>query len=315
MPTGLLIDLNDGRPMVITAGMRAAIYVADVSSAAGRFTIPGGISAGDQFIWMIDEPVNMYFSGAILHVNFVRSVQVSGNQIWCVRGSSNVQQNNTEVVMAGQIWKISGASQSSNTGLLIADSTDFTIIPTGATVGSCIYYDTITFTGTWTIPSNGVVFAYWDNAGVVLERYGNKLYCKKYNDSAVGDPGDGTVTIRVAVFANVRPQPGPGLNFFNAAGECTFSTASKPLIIQSLYSPSESFQAVNGMIMISTNGWYSNSGNGKGYYMTRRKGLRMSGGNVMVARGSYWGQNYTDYAFNNQNGVLSQLIPVIPNFY
>jgi len=154
MPSGLLIDLNDGgKPMEITAGLRCPTYGGAISGGIGKVntaTVEGYVS-GSNVIFIPTQTV--ISDEGIFKLD---SVSISGanvTQNWS--GNSNPGLPKPQrVAFSGTLWQILPISQSSNVGLLVANSTDFTAITTTARLGYCIYKARVTVgTSGWVTPA------------------------------------------------------------------------------------------------------------------------------------------------------------------
>ena len=319
MPRGLLIDLNDGRPMAITAGLRAPIFSTMVENEGlgeeYSYIDTPGWSYGYESVYIPVETVYAGEYGSDLYpsIYYLQDVKQEDGRLRLRSGSTSarpLRQNKWK----GQVWFISPAGQSGNSGLLIEDSTDFTAIPTNANLGSCVWYGDVNINGAWNIPVDGMVFAFWDNQSAVLSRMGNTIYCTL--DQNIYEETSGNIWVRIAIFANVAPYPGTGLNYFNAAGQCTFSTTRKPFVIQSFFYPSTNWQGIGGMVPLGTCGWAVRPAtNSTSWNIVRMKGLMMSGGNVKSGFGRIV-RRVSRQNFDVQSeGVSGVKLPVIPNFY
>lgn len=320
MPSGLLIDLNDGGPrMEITAGMRCPSYllsVADAWNVSQSITIPR--TAGSDVFVAPKNTVDMEYYGPNLipTIMMLDSCTVSGNtlaqNIWWSDSISHVQRT-----FAATVWEILPISTGS-AGLLISNSTDFTAITNNTKAGFCVWRGDITFTGSWTTPttsiprSNYVVFAKWSAAGVTIEFDGNVITAYQERD---GDNVAATVTMRVAIFASgIGPTPGTGLNIINAQGQCVFSTTSRPFVyLGNKYTPSWNNTDIgDSMIMLGRYGFQSIRADG--WSRLKWAGLVRSGNVVRCARGrqvAVWDQNYS--VVNRRLTGID--IPCIPAIY
>lgn len=317
MPNGLLIDLNDGSPrMEITAGLRAPFYSRTTSQGYNGKTVSvDGYSAGDVAIFIPTESVRIFDFGTALFPYTQRLVSVTQNANTITFSTTGDREGASDTYQwPGQVWRISPASQTGNSGLLISDSTDFTAITTNVGMGSCVWLGTVTISDSWTPPVNGLVFASWDSSSAVLENIGGVIVCS--TDSGTYEDQPATVTARVAIFSNSPPVPGTGLSFFNPAGQCTFSTTRKPFVIKGFFVPSLSWQAINGMVPIGRYGWdTAAASNSTSWNQGRGRGLMMSGGNVKGGRGRIITRNDRKNWNFDSSGMSSILLPIIPPFY
>lgn len=229
MPTGLHIEFADGGPdMNILAGMRGLKYVGNFGSGGSAAKTFPDMVEGYQTYFMpyaafrwIGNWVNgqlMLFSG----------YTVNGKTITQHYGGNNTSGGS----FPGTVWQIDGSAPKS--GLLISDSSDFTSIGNGSALGFCVYRGEVRINGSWTppIPAGAVgvtVFAKFDSPGATLLYTGGAI-------TSWGNNGDDTirpvVTAKIVIFASgIAPIPQQGgLNMWNAAGECTFSSANRPFI-------------------------------------------------------------------------------------
>ncbi|MCC8233287.1 DUF6453 family protein, partial [Enterobacter mori] len=101
-------------------------------------------------------------------------------------------------------------------------------------------------TGGWAVPtiagydkSKYIVFGRC-NSGNTIDFDGNTV--RFFSPPTTNDDAPATGTIDIAIFASgVAPQAGIGLNIFNDAGACTFSTTKRPFVyLNQLWSPSKS---------------------------------------------------------------------------
>lgn len=321
MASGLLIDLNDGHPMAITAGLRAPVYSTGVTGGfygdgdeVSYISTPGW-SSGYESVYIPVETVAAYEVGTDLYptVAYLTSVSQESGRLRLTSGSTSGRPRRQNL-WSGQVWFITPASQSGNSGLLIQNSTDFTAITTNANLGSCMWVGTVNINGAWNIPVDGLVFASWNNSSAVLSRIGNTIYCT--TDQNIYEETSASISVRVAIFSNTAPAAGTGLNFFNAAGQCTFSTTRKPFVIQSFFNPTTSWQGISGMVPLGTYGWAVRPAtNSTSWNIVRTKGLMMSGGNVKSGFGRVVRRVSRQYFDIQSEGVTGVKLPAIPNFY
>ncbi|HFZ0819802.1 TPA: DUF6453 family protein [Enterobacter cloacae] len=322
MPSGLLIDLNDGgKPMEITAGLRCPSYGGAITGGVGKSTTAtvSGYVAGSTVLFIPSETVISDYG-----IFMLQSVSISGatvTQKWSGASSPGLP-NPAQVAFSGTIWQILPVSQSSNIGLLIASSTDFTSITTASNVGMCIYKARVTVGKSgWNTPaiagfdrSKYLVCCKW-NSPYTLDYNGSRLIFLNDGSNTTDQPMTGTVD--VVIFAGgVAPVPAnPGLNIYNAAGQCTFSTAKRPFVFTgNNLTPSTTAQTVpgGGYVPVGRFGLripsYS-SGQRINHY---HYGLVMQNGSLRVGRGAYVG--WADRQLANQ-GVTPISLPVIPDMY
>ncbi|WWS21290.1 membrane protein [Klebsiella phage vB_KpS_KW1.1] len=318
MASGLLIDLNDGNPaMQITAGMRCPSFCNLVNNAWDQKVVNiDGYVPGSQVIVIPRDPVSIQNRGTNLvpTIGMQSGYSQNGSQLtFYTWWSDNWRRDRLYDLTICQIFPTSGGR-----GLLISDSTDFTTIPDATRAGFCVWAGTVTFTGQWRTPDTGydrnkyMVFGRWSADGVTVEYDGNNIYARNETN---GQENDATVTMRVAIFASgVAPQPGTGLNFFNAAGQCTFSTVRRPFIFRNrFYNPSWDYQDIGGgMILLGRYGFRSRVSGGR--CRAKFAGLMMSGNSVRCASGitkSNWTSRYSVV----QERLVGMSVPIIENMY
>ncbi|EOC1568771.1 hypothetical protein ACI1AR_004224 [Cronobacter dublinensis] len=318
MPGGLYIDLNDGGPaMAITAGLRCPSYCGYSSGSGNQYSVPGYIP-GATVVFAPYVTAGIYFGGStslIPDMDVLTGVSQNAN-VLTFTAWSNYKMSGK--IYPGTVWQILPASQSGNRGLYIADSTDFTVITDGATVGQCIYRGRITFTGAWAPPSTGytrqsyAVFARWDAGGVVVEYDGNVIRAVAERN---GDNIDATVTMDVVIFATgIAPVPGPGLNFFNSNGQCTFSTTKRPFLYSNtFYTPSGVATDIGDRyIMLGRYGAQTDVAGG--WCNAKYQGLVRSGNTVRVGRG-YIAARWTDKYSMDVNRTTGMNVLLLDNMY
>lgn len=322
MPAGLLIDLNDGgKPMEITAGLRCPTYGGAISGGVGKVnsaTVTGYV-AGSNVIFIPTQTV-------ISDEGFFKldSVSVSGATVmqnWS--GSSNPGLPSPQrVAFSGTLWQILPVSQNSNVGLLIQNSTDFTAITTASSVGVCIYKARVSVgTSGWVTPaiagfdrSKYLVCCKWDSP-YTLDYDGNRLLFLNDGSNITDQPMSGTVDVVIFAGGVVPVAANPGFNIYNAAGQCTFSTARRPFVYLGInFVPSATAQVVPGAGYVPVGRFglripgYSSGERIYHYHY----GLVMQGGNLRVGRGFYVG--WSDRQLANA-GVTPVSLPVIPDMY
>ncbi|EOC1326637.1 DUF6453 family protein [Cronobacter turicensis] len=301
MPSGLYIDLNDGGPaMTITAGLRCPSYCGYASGSGNQYAIPGYVT-GASAVFAPHVTAGIYLGGStslIPDMDVLTGVSQSGN-VLTFSAWSNYKMSNGKIY-PGTVWQILPASQSGNRGLYISDSTDFTLITDGAAVGQCVYRGRVTFNGSWSPPATGytrqsyAVFARWSASGVVVEYDGNVVRAVAERNGA---NVSATVTMDVVIFATgTAPVPGPGLNFFNSRGQCTFSTTKRPFLYSnSFYRPSGTATDIgNRFIMLGRYGAQTDISGGWCY--AKYQGLVRAGNAVRVGRGyvaAVWTSDYS----------------------
>lgn len=322
MPSGLYIDYNDGRPALeITAGLRAPAISGTMDGGGeyyGTPPTPATISltrvANSTLSLLPTNPVTIRLSstGLIPDIWVLKRMNVNGNTATLI-GSDGFSESDRyrygcKVV---EVWP---SSQQSGQGLLIADSTDFTVIQTTdrARYMSIAWAGTVTFTGNYTLPVQGIPFGRWSNPNVTVGFDGTKLTCRQISESY--NDVNGTVTMYLVIFNTAPPVPSAGLNYFNASGQCTFSTNKKPFLFSKYVRPTNSFQDIgNSLIQICrTGGAVHHAAN---FFVVRYTAIVMSGNLVrydLNAKSYEWTDEYPPAAFSYpcQLDILA-----IPNVY
>ncbi|MCL5501269.1 DUF6453 family protein [Escherichia coli] len=314
MPNGLYINYNDGRPpMEITAGMKCPSLCQDFGGYDDRreTIIPEILQGGTPFF--TTDYTASYFPptgvGIIGAISYLNKVSFDGTLM-----RQEVKSNGTVLnsMVSGQVWQIFPASTpQGNRGLLIADSTDFTAITDTSKIATCVFSGWVHINGEYTLPADGLVFAKWNHAEATLTKKSGKILAyRNYKDS-----GDFSIELDVyiAIFSVSSPVPGTGLNIFNAAGQCTFSTTRKPLILGGFRVFNSDWQDVgNNMVLLGTNGYESSSHGG--WCRLRKRGLMMSGNSIKTGNSktrSIWTSQYAIISSANSN----MSIPLIPYIY
>lgn len=320
MPNGLYINLNDGGPaMEITAGLRCPAFANQLPAQWGNQYTINGYVPGSQIVVFPKDCVYRVFRGTNLvpTIGMFSSYSTTGSQItmntWW---SDNWGEART---FASSVWQIYPSTISGTSGLYIQDSSNFLGITDTSSIGYCIFRGTITVNGTWTMPTfDGVdraryiCFAKWSADGITVEFDGNNITaCVDKN----GDDQAATVSMQIAVFAAAPPSPAQyGLNFFNAAGQCTFSTAKRPFVYNGFnYNPSWDYQDIgNRFVMLGRYGYDSTVSGSQDYL--KWSGLMMSGNSVRCSKGrtnATWTANYSVTG----RRLTSLNIPCIENMY
>ena len=316
MPAGLHIEYADGGPdMNILAGMRGLKYVGSLYNG-GAFSVnmpdlnpsfPTYMTPYDAFRF-VGHPVNG-------QIEYITGFSVNGTTF-----SQNVGGNTGGGAFAASVWQIDQSNPKS--GLLIADTSDFTSIGNGKALGFCVFSGTVTINGAWTppVPAGGVgvtVFVKFNNAGVTLHYNGVQVTCWANTPQ---DAYQTSVVAKVVVFvAGIEPTPQQGgLNMWNSKGECTFSSGNRPFIT---YGKTVSI-GVGGSS--TGGGMVQLCGTGGGRYARDQgntqwtKGLGVTMGVDSVAVGwayqitkdtDWYGENKVDYY------VPGISVPVIPDIY
>ena len=152
------------------------------------------------------------------------------------------------------------------------------------------------------------------NSPYTLDYDGNRLLFLNDGSNTEDQPMSGTVD--VVIFAGgVSPvAANPGFNIYNAAGQCTFSTARRPFVYLGVnFVPSTTAQTVpgGGYVPVGRFGLRVPSfGGGRIYHY--HYGLVMQNGTLRAGRGLYVG--WADRQLANA-GVTPISLPVIPDMY
>lgn len=315
MGRGLYINLNDGRrPLEITARLRCPSRAAAFAGGAG-FTsaVIGGLVPGSIPFFIptqaaaYSEPVGTAIIGSI---HWLRGCSFSGNVM--IHDSRNGDSAENRM-FAGDVWQfLPPSNPSGNRGLLIQDSTDFSIISDTSTIASLVWNGELTINGEAYLPADGIVFAKWNHGSASLMRYNGKLYAYE-SKTGYGDI-PASITATLCIFAVTPPVPGRGLNIFNSAGQCTFSTTRKPLIFSGgVFAPTSNWQDIgDNMVPLGTYGYSSTTGGG--WDSVRIRGLMMTGNLVKT------GNSYTRWVFTDRYSIVGEgncsiALPTIPNIY
>lgn len=320
MPSGLLIDLNDGgKPMEITAGLRCPSFGAIFNAGyqKPKYVDISEYITGAQVLFI--PYATSYMDSGLLHK--LNSVTISGSRVTqnSTMKALDISERESTYTFPGSVWQIFPAGQRNGVGLLISDSTDFTSITNATQSGQCIWKGTVNVpTGGWAVPtiagydkSKYIVFGRCDS-GNTVDFDGNTV--RFFNPPSTNDDSPGTGTIDIVIFASgVTPQPGTGLNIFNAAGTCTFSTTKRPFVyLNKLWSPSTSAVSVDGgYVPLGRFGLMVHMVNN--IYIYRLFGIKMQNGNVSVQGGKYLGRE--QYAIFGNNTVTPLTLPVLPDMY
>lgn len=314
MGNGLYINYNDGRPaMEITANLRCPGLARNFVGVAGRRqeTIGEIIPGAEPFFIpsMAAQYQQPSGTAVIGNIYWLRSVSFSGQTMIQDRRNGDISENS---MAGGAVWQFYPIGvMGSNRGLLIQNSTDFSVITDTGKIATCVWSGWLAVNGDTNLPVDGLVFAKWDSPNVSLVKEGAKL--KAYVESTGYDNVAGSVNVYLAIFAVSPPTPGIGLNIFNAAGTCTFSTTRKPLVVGGFRQFNSSWQDIgNNMVPLGSNGYQS--ANAGGFCNMRLKGLMMSGNSVRTGNNAVswrWTDRYS--ITGNENCSLNT--PIIPFIY
>lgn len=315
MPRGLLIDMNDGSPvMEITAGLRCPSLSADTEGVGGTNILSVRKTPGSKMIMLPRKvAIGFYHDLTSLIPTILMLDGFTDNNDGTVTYNwwSSDRRYPGEVNSA-IFAEILPPSQGGNRGLLISDSTDFTAISSDTQFIGCIWSGYFTVNGTTTLPAYGIPFGCWDAPGISIALLGNKLMAYRVGDFYGDSPA--SVTIRLAIFARKEPVPGKGLNFVNKEGKVTFSTTSKPFIFSNeFWIPSSGNKNISGkMVLICSTGFRSS--NAGGWCNMKTKGIVMAGGVVSSA------SNKTEFSWTDQYSIIQDRnanlqLPLIPAMY
>lgn len=320
MPTGLLIDLNDGgKAMEITAGLRCPSFGAAFTPGyqLAKYVDVSGYVTGSRVLFI--PYATCYLDSGLLHK--LNSITISGGRVTqnSTMKAVDISERESTYTFGGSVWQIFPVSQGTGVGLLISDSTDFTAITNATQSGQCIWKGTVSVpTGGWAVPtiagydkSKYIVFGRC-NSGNTVDFDGNTV--RFFSPPSTNDDQPTTGTIDIVIFASgVAPTPGTGFNIFNAAGACTFSTTKRPFVyLNGLWTPSTSaFSIGNGYVPLGRFGFMVHTVGGN--YIFRMYGIKMQNGSVSVQGGKYLGRE--QYAIFGNNNVTPLTLPVLPDMY
>lgn len=321
MPEGILIDYNDGRPvMEITAGLRAPSYCTYFNQRCQsdqRLVINTTLNSGSQVIFVPTIPVEVIEvidNQFIVPTPFyVTSVTRNGNTGVILTGSNPYSYINLKPQWAGYIMEILPAS-TYNTGIYVSDSTDFTAISNRASLMTCQYVGRVTVNGSLRLPVSGIPFAKWSSNGVSVAFDGTNIIVRNSSYSGTDDV-EGSVTMDLVIFNNTPPVGGDGITMTNARGEVTFSTVKKPFLYGGSINLSASAQSIGDKyIQLGRHGMVNKYVSG--YDNVRYNGIQMYNGNVYVARNSVIGNYYVNGPRPPEKNII---IPtpslILPNMY
>ncbi|EMI3953047.1 MULTISPECIES: DUF6453 family protein [Enterobacter cloacae complex] len=320
MPTGLLIDLNDGgKRMEITAGLRCPSFGANFDSGyqKAKYADVSGYVSGAQVLFI--PHATAYLDSGLLHK--MNSVTISGGRVTqnSTMKDVSISERESTYTFPGSLWQIFPSGQRSGVGLLISNSTDFTSITNATQSGQCIWKGTVNVpTGGWAVPtiagydkSKYIVFGRC-NSGNTVDFDGNTV--RFFSPPSTNDDAPTTGTIDIVIFASgVAPQPGAGLNIFNAAGVCTFSTTRRPFVyLNQLWTPSKNAVSIgSGYVPLGRFGLMAHEVNGM--YVYRMFGIKIQNGSASVQGGKYLGRER--YAIFGNDTVTPLNLPVLPDMY
>ncbi|HCQ7639143.1 hypothetical protein ASV02_23795 [Enterobacter hormaechei subsp. xiangfangensis] len=320
MPRGLLIDLNDGgKRMEITAGLRCPSFGAyfDSGYQKAKYADIAGYVSGAQVLFI--PHATAYLDSGLLHK--MNSATISGGRVTqnSTMKDVSISERESTYTFPGSIWQIFPPGQRKGEGLLIDDSTDFLAITNATQSGQCIWKGTVNVpTGGWAVPtiagydkSKYIVFGRC-NSGNTVDFDGNTV--RFFSPPSTNDDAPTTGTIDIVIFASgVTPQPGTGLNIFNAAGACTFSTTKRPFVyLNQLWTPSKNAVSIgSGYVPLGRFGLMAHEVNGM--YVYRMFGIKIQNGSASVQGGKYLGRER--YAIFGNDTVTPLNLPVLPDMY
>ncbi|HGH3373795.1 TPA: DUF6453 family protein [Kluyvera cryocrescens] len=318
MPVGLHIEFADGGPdMNITAGMRGLKYVGSFGDGWGASqTFPEIVPGSAVYLtpYSTYRTIGNWTNGQIQLLN---GYSVNGQIVTQQYGGNNWGGGSFHA----SVWQVDKSSPKS--GLLIADSSDFTSISNNLALGFCVFRGVVTINGYWYPPippgATGVtVFAKFDNPGATLFYAGGAISSWGNNGTDTYQPA---VTAKIVVFASgIEPVPQQGgLNMWNAAGKCTFSSGNRPFITYGrtvgLYATG--WSATGGdMVQLCCTGTGVHGQDRGNTEWTKAMGVSMSSGAVSAGWGPEIRKN-TDYYPDDQTTfyVPGFSVLAIPDIY
>lgn len=321
MGAGILIDYNDGRPvMEITAGLRAPSYCTSFNQRAQSnktLTINTPLTEGSQVVVALTRPVEVIevFDQTLVIPDpfYVTSVTRNGNSGITLRGEDAYGAYSGLPQWAGVIMEVLPVG-SRNAGLLVANSTDFTAISNVSRLMTCRYAQRVRVNGSMPLPVGGIPFARWDDGNVSVGFDGGSIIVRNASYGGIDDVA-ASVDMDLVIFNNTPPSPGTGITMTNNQGQVTFSTVNKPFVLNSVINISTGGQNIgNSLVQLSYTGALIE--NNSGYNHVRMNGIRMAGNVVSAARNRVIG-NYSRQQFQmpNRNVTVPTPLLVIPNMY
>lgn len=321
MGAGILIDYNDGRPiMEITAGLRAPSYCTTFDQRCQSdktLTINTPLTPGSALVVALTRPVEVLevFDQTLVLPDpfYVTSVQRNGDSGIILRGADAHNAYSGLPQWAGVIMEVLPVG-SRNAGLLVANSTDFTAISNVSRLMTCRYAQRVHVNGSMPLPVGGIPFARWDNGNVSVGFDGSSIIVRNSSYGGIDDVG-AEVDLDLVIFNNTPPSPGTGITMTNNQGQVTFSTVNKPFVLNSVINIGTGGQNIgNSLVQLSYTGALIE--NNSGYNHVRMNGIRMAGNVVSAARNRVIG-NYSRQQFQmpNRNIAVPTPLLVIPNMY
>lgn len=321
MGAGILIDYNDGRPvMEITAGLRAPSYCTTFDQRCQSdktLTINTPLTPGSDLVVALTRPVEVLevFDQTLVLPDpfYVTSVQRNGDSGIILRGADAYNAYSGLPQWAGIIMEVLPVG-SRNAGLLVANSTDFTAISNVSRLMTCRFAQRVRVNGSMPLPVGGVPFARWDDGNVSVGFDGGSIIVRNASYGGIDDVG-AAVDMDLVIFNNTPPSPGTGITMTNNQGQVTFSTVNKPFVYdRTIYIGGGDQYIGNSLIQLSyTGALIENNG---GYNHVRMNGIRMAGNNVRIAKNRVIG-NYSRQQFQmpGKNIAVPTPLLVIPNIY
>ena len=314
MPEGILIDYNDGRPvMAITAGLRAPSFCTSFSgfsSQESQYPVNTSLVTGSQVIVIPTNPISIY-DFSYYDVAMMGNVARNGNS-GVIISVETLGGGSFYPDWSGYVMEILPA-QTYNEGLFVSNSTNFTAISNAAKLMTCAYTGRITVNGSTPLPVSGIPFGKWSNPNVSVGFDGANIIVRDISYSGRDDVA-GSATIDLVIFNQTAPVGGDGITMTNAAGQVTFSTRKRPFVYDRQLQITDSFQNINnGFCQITYTGAQVRM-NG-GYGNLRTKGVVMSNGNVRSAYNKVVGNYYSNGWDMTRNRNITMPILILPNMY
>lgn len=321
MGAGILIDYNDGRPvMEITAGLKAPSFCTTFSgngTGKNQFRVDTPLTTGSTVVlvpyqtveirMVIDNQVTIFTP--VMMDSFTRN----GDSGITITGQNPGDYNLIPQQWSGAVMEVLPAG-SYNAGLLVSDSTDFTAISNNAKLMTCVWSGSFTVSGNTPLPVAGVPFGKWDNPNVSIGFDGTNLTCRDTSYTGNNDL-EGSATINLVIFANVPPTAGPGITMTNSAGQVTFSTNSRPFILGGQVILSNTWQSIGDRFcQICNTG--SSARNVGGKHNIRTKAVMMTGGQVKAGLNRVISnQNLPSLSPPERDINMALPLALLPNMY
>lgn len=321
MGAGILIDYNDGRPvMEITAGLRAPSFCTSFyqrCQSDKTLTINTPLTPGSDLVVVLTSPVEVMevFDQTLVLPDpfYITSIQRNGDSGITLRGEDAYNAYSGLPSWGGVIMEVLPVG-SRNAGLLVANSTDFTAISNVSRLMTCQYAQRVWVNGSMPLPVSGVPFARWDDGNVSVGFDGGSIIVRNASYGGIDDVG-AAVEMALVIFNNTPPTPGNGITMTNNQGQVTFSTVNKPFVYDRLINIGGGDQYIgNSLVQLSyTGALIENNG---GYNHVRMNGIRMAGNNVRIAKNRVIG-NYSrrQFLMPGKNIAVPTPLLVIPNIY